>query len=237
MKIIITMGGLGSRFRKAGYNVPKYMIEVNGKTLFTWSMVSLNTFKKEQFIFIVRVEDKAVQFISKECENLGINDYKIIEIEKITRGQAETVLFAMEYCNYDEEIFIYNIDTYVEAGNLNYSKIEGDGFIPCFNAEGEHWSFVRLDENNNVVEIREKNRISDNCTIGAYYFRNCKLYTELYNELYNKNDYTEAGEQYIAPMYNLMLKKKYNIKIQIIDNKYVHVLGTPEEVEEFRSTV
>ena len=34
--IVITMGGLGSRFRKAGYTVPKYMIEAKGKTLFEW---------------------------------------------------------------------------------------------------------------------------------------------------------------------------------------------------------
>ena len=41
MTIIITMAGLGSRFRKAGYNCPKYMIEAKGKTLFDWSMDSL----------------------------------------------------------------------------------------------------------------------------------------------------------------------------------------------------
>ena len=27
LDIVITMGGLGSRFRKAGYTVPKFMIE------------------------------------------------------------------------------------------------------------------------------------------------------------------------------------------------------------------
>ena len=41
MDIIITMAGLGSRFRKVGYNCPKYMIEAKGKTLFDWSMDSL----------------------------------------------------------------------------------------------------------------------------------------------------------------------------------------------------
>ena len=31
MNIVITMAGLGSRFKKAGYKEPKYMINVNGK--------------------------------------------------------------------------------------------------------------------------------------------------------------------------------------------------------------
>lgn len=34
LNIVITMGGLGSRFRKAGYNMPKYMIKAKGRTLF-----------------------------------------------------------------------------------------------------------------------------------------------------------------------------------------------------------
>ena len=41
MTIIITMAGLGTRFKKAGYQCPKYMIEAKGKTLFEWSMDSL----------------------------------------------------------------------------------------------------------------------------------------------------------------------------------------------------
>ena len=41
LDIVITMGGLGSRFREAGYTVPKYMIEAKGKTLFEWSLISL----------------------------------------------------------------------------------------------------------------------------------------------------------------------------------------------------
>lgn len=44
MTVVITMAGLGSRFRKAGYKVPKYQIEAHGRTLFDWSMESLKGF-------------------------------------------------------------------------------------------------------------------------------------------------------------------------------------------------
>ena len=40
VNVIITMGGIGSRFAKVGYNLPKYMIEAKGKTLFEWSLDS-----------------------------------------------------------------------------------------------------------------------------------------------------------------------------------------------------
>lgn len=48
MTIIITMAGMGMRFRNAGYTVSKYMIEAKGKTLFEWSMDSLLGFKEKR---------------------------------------------------------------------------------------------------------------------------------------------------------------------------------------------
>ena len=73
MTIVITMAGLGSRFRKAGYTVPKYMIEARGKTLFEWSMESLAGFADEDnlYVFIVRREDQASSFISDMCGKMG----------------------------------------------------------------------------------------------------------------------------------------------------------------------
>ena len=60
LNIVITMGGLGARFQKAGYTVPKYMIEAKGKTLFEWSMISLEGFRDvaSQYIFIARTEER-----------------------------------------------------------------------------------------------------------------------------------------------------------------------------------
>ena len=59
MNLIITMGGIGSRFKKAGYEVPKYMIQAKGKTLFEWSMDSLLDYNKQinKYVFVVRKED------------------------------------------------------------------------------------------------------------------------------------------------------------------------------------
>ena len=81
MDVIITMAGLGSRFRQAGYNCPKYMIEAKGKTLFDWSMDSLIGYNKnvDRYVFVVRAEDHAEEFIKKHCAAYGIYDVKIVE--------------------------------------------------------------------------------------------------------------------------------------------------------------
>ena len=153
----------------------------------------------------------------------------------MTDGQATTALLANQFWNQENGLLIYNIDTYVEPGAMNSRELHGDGFIPCFTAVGDHWSFVRLDETGKVVEIKEKIRISDHCTLGAYYFKTCKLYEELYNEFYIQQQHSVKGERYVAPLYDYLLKKGGEIYISDVPAEKVHVLGTPEELALFLS--
>lgn len=235
MNIIITMAGLGSRFRKAGYNMPKYMIEAKGKTLFEWSMDSLTDYNDHvsRYIFVVRKEDSASEFIREKCKIYNIKSVDIIEIDYLTDGQATTAILGLECCDLGKELLIYNIDTYVETGELNYSDCNSDGCIPCFHAEGTHWSFVKLNEAGQVVEVREKERISDNCTLGAYYFKTAGLYKSLYDEYYINMGKLEKNEKYIAPLYNYLIEKGGVVTMSLVEMSKVHVLGTPEELEVF----
>ena len=70
------------------------------------------------------------------------------------------------------------------------------------------------------------------CALCPEYF---PAYENIYNEYYGNGARFEQGEEYIAPMYNLMIKKKYDVYIQSISSEKVHVLGTPEEVVQFTS--
>lgn len=237
LDIVITMAGLGSRFRKAGFAMPKYQIEAKGKTLFDWSLSSLKGYALAagSYIFIVKKEQKydAEQFVREHCKKLGITDYHIVLIDYLTDGQAATAMLAKPFWNPDHGMLIYNIDTYVEPGQMNAAELKGDGFIPCFQGEGDHWSFVRLDAAGKAVEVREKERISDFCTLGAYYFKSCRLYETLYHEYYDAGQHLEKGEKYVAPLYNYLISKGGSVYISNVAPRYVHVLGTPEELQQF----
>ncbi|RYZ79578.1 MAG: hypothetical protein EOP06_26940, partial [Proteobacteria bacterium] len=93
---IITMAGLGSRFRSEGYDIPKYEIVVHGKPLFDWSLVSLDDLIKQDcpFIFICLRSNNSSNFVAGRCAILGINHFEIVEIDELTDGQATTVLAA-----------------------------------------------------------------------------------------------------------------------------------------------
>lgn len=237
MNIIITMAGLGERFKRAGYTLPKYMIIVNGDTLFEWSMKSLIGFNNtlSKYIFIVRKEDNAQNFISEKCKKIGIKNFCIKEIDFITDGQASTALLAKDLCAKNESILIYNIDTFVIPNVLKSTDIKGEGFIPCALMEGNHWSFVKTDINYRAIEVAEKKRISNNCSIGLYYFSSYSLFENLYKEFYLDKVNVKIKERYIAPIYNLLIQNKKEVYISIIEKSKVFVLGTPEEVKVFQN--
>jgi choline kinase len=229
------MAGKSQRFRDAGYTIPKYKIELKGKTIFEWSMESLEDFRRQtdRYIFITRLEDQARDFIVEACGKLGISNYEILELDYDTDGQATTCLVSKSLWDSSQPLFIYNIDTYVEAGNIQRSDLRGNGTIPCFNALGDHWSFVKCDEMGRAVQVTEKQRISDNCSIGAYYFKSGSMFESLYNTCFSDEANLVNKEKYIAPMYNYLIRDLGDVYMSQLTKEAVHCLGTPKEVEAF----
>lgn len=238
MIVIITMAGMGKRFRDAGWNVPKYQIEAHGRTLFTWSMLSLRKFwaAGARAIFVVQRQDDARTFIERECALLGLAEVSVVEIDGLTDGQATTALLGATTASRESSpLFVYNIDTFVHPDNLAPEDVRGDGWIPCFKGLGDGWSFAKVDADYRVTEIREKERISDWATVGLYGFSSVGVYCDLYREFFSDGQGLAKGERYIAPMYNRLLERGRPIYIQPLPSSAVIPLGTPVELEQFLS--
>lgn len=233
MKIIITMAGEGSRFKKIGFKVPKHEIIAKEKSLFEWSLLSLKDFFAEEFIFLVREGNYSLKFLNEICKNLGIERYKIKEIKNLTDGQGTTAYLADEYLVDEDEICIYNIDTYIKEFEIKkIDLINSDGFIPVFEAEGDKWSFIKVNNENKIVEVSEKIRISNLGTIGFYHFKKWKDYKAIY-KLFKEEIKKEFKEMYIAPMYKYMIEEDKKLTYKIISRDNFFVLGTPEDIERF----
>ncbi len=233
---IITMAGFGRRFLDAGYKVPKYQIVAHERTLFAWSMLSLKSFIAQgaRFTFVMRAADEAGDFVSREARALGIAASGIVELGEPTDGQATTAMLAApEVADKAAPMLIYNIDTFVHPDTLPAASARGDGWIPCFPASGDHWSFAAADTAGRVHEVREKKRISPHATIGLYYFSSFALYADLYAEHYSDPKNLEKGERYVAPIYNTLIARGAPVFIHDVPLDAVIPLGVPKDVEQF----
>ncbi|EIT7143529.1 glycosyltransferase family 2 protein [Vibrio vulnificus] len=236
--IIIPMAGLSSRFYKAGYVKPKYMLEANGNTLFAHSV---NSFKKyfstELFIFVIRDVCDTNSFVIQQLNEIGVLHYKIIVLENETRGQAETVYESLKNLPRDESITIFNIDTF--RPNFIFPDFDEsiDGYLEVFIGDGENWSFAKTENENStkVIETAEKRKISNYCCTGLYYFKTIESYLDSYLKYIDLPfDEWEKGELYIAPLYNSLIRDGKNIHVKIINREDVIFCGVPEEYLEFK---
>ena len=226
------MVGLSSRFFAAGYELPKYQLLLGGKSVFYHAINSFREyFEKDLFIFPCRNDYGTVDFIKNELTGIGLKNYKIIPFSQNTRGQAETVYIGIRNEDPNDDLYIFNIDTFL----TNFSKAnrgsDCDAYLEVFKGQGEHWSFALPGENESVIKTTEKERISDLCSNGLYYFRKKSLF-DLAFEIAIQKELTTKGEFYVAPLYNILISNGKSVKYKLIEKDNIVFCGTPIEYEQ-----
>lgn len=230
---VIPMAGLSSRFFKAGFAVPKYQLQINDKLVFDLAMQSFKAyFASDLFVIIVRDVYDTPEFVKKRLQALGVKDFIIHTLTNETRGQAETVALGIDDAKIadDEPVYIFNIDTFRYDFKKPNLANQVDGYLEVFAGEGEHWSFIAIDEHDNVIKTTEKQRISDLCSDGLYYFKSKALYLALFNQAIEQN-LTVKNEFYIAPMYNLLIEQGGAVGYVKITDEQIDFCGTPDEYQ------
>lgn len=233
--IIIPMAGLSSRFFKAGYDLPKYQLELpNGQTVFEWALTSFeHYFNTDKFIFIVRDVFNTPDFVQEKVEELGIKNFEIIVLERETRGQAETVAMGLSHLSEADqrnECYIFNIDSKRHKFKKPDIAANSDGYLEVFRGDGVHWSFIEINDQEQVIRTTEKVRISNLCSDGLYYFKNISTFLKLVETALEQQDFVK-GELYIAPLYNRMIERGDIINYDLIQESQISFCGTPDEYE------
>ena len=239
MNFIIPMAGKGQRFVDAGFENPKPLITAFGKKLFEWSIDSLPLELCSTLICIVLKEhceqfdlDKAI------TEKYGHGPYhlKLLILDSVTRGQAETVALSEHLWEMDKDLVIFNADTAFESENLAYDLIHnaGDGLLACFESDENRFSYARIDEDGIVVETAEKVAISTFTLNGLYHFKSPLDFISTYN-YHVSNNLMVNGEYYVAPMYNYLIFKGKKFRLHTLYKNYI--LGTPQELQDFNPNI
>ena len=230
--IVIPMAGASQRFFDAGFMVPKYQLLLNGCTVFSCVVESFRRyFDSDTFLFIVREVHDTPAFVEQQLSAVGVADYRILVLPTETAGQADTVQRALPEVTDDEPLYIFNIDTIRRDFQKPDWVAEVDGYLEVFRGDGEHWSFVLEGAANQVLRTTEKERISDLCSNGLYYFRNKRLFSACYEEVVRQVSMAE-NERYIAPLYNYMIGRGLDVRYALIERDQLDFCGTPQEYRQ-----
>ena len=231
MNVLIPMAGAGSRFEQAGYTFPKPLIDVNGKPMIQRVVENLNI--DARHIFIVQ-KSHYEKYSLQHTLNLISPNCEIVQVEGMTEGAACTTLLAKEFINNDEPLILANSDQYVEweSNQFMYSCMADDidGSILTFRSTHPKWSYAKLNEEGFVTEVAEKKPISDNATVGIYFWKKGSDYVSCAESMIEKNIRVN-NEFYVCPVYNEALSIGARVKTFNIDKMWG--LGTPEDLDTF----
>jgi hypothetical protein len=236
--IILPMAGRSRRFSKADYKAPKYMLDLHGAPVFDHALGSFaGLFGRERFIIICRDIEETPAFVRARAAALGLDSdqFELVVLESETAGQAETVALGLLAAKVvgATPITIFNIDTFRPRFTYptDFDVTAIDGYLEAFTAPGDHWSFIKPCGNTDrVVAVAEKLRISDLCSDGLYHFRSAAYFLDLFSEMKGIDPaLLQGGEYYIAPLYNIAIKRGADIRYVLIPIKDIRFCGTPDE--------
>lgn len=231
LNILIPMAGAGSRFESVGYTFPKPLIDVNGKPMIQVVIDNLNI--EANYIYVVQ-KNHSEKYNLKSLLNLLTPNCKVIEVDGLTEGAACTALMAKNFIDNNNPLLIVNSDQFVEWDSNEFmykmNETKCDGGILTFKSTHPKWSFVKKDKNGIVLEVAEKNPISDDATVGIYYWKKGSDFVK-YSEFMIQKNLRVNKEFYICPVFNLAIEDSKKIRAVSISKMWG--LGTPEDLKFF----
>ncbi|NBW58406.1 hypothetical protein EBR43_11660, partial [bacterium] len=239
INIILPMNGLGNRFRDDDYHMPKPLINVLGKPMIFWLLDNLDLSLVDQIVIPYTNLLDNFNFQQQLKEKYKNIEFKFHPITTNTKGAAETVYLALELLDDEtlsQNIMIMDCDTfYFDNVIQRYQNSVTKNSIFYFNDQQEYpiYSYIKIDQEGLVTEIREKVKISENANCGIYCFETGQLLKKYCSKLLETN-HLDRGEFYISCLYDLMLKDEIVIGSQQISN--FNCVGTPMQLKIFCET-
>lgn len=243
MQIVIPMSGFGERFRRAGYNVPKPLIKIDGKPVIA-HVIDMFPGEKD-FLFICNNEHlenpdyRMQEILLKYCPTgrvIGIPPHKlgpihaVRQVEHLIDPDQPTVV---NYCDFTCYWDWQHFKRFVAACAC-------DGSIPAYKGFHPHtlgttnYAYMR-EQDGWVQDIQEKqpytdNRMEEYASSGTYYFASGQLMSDAFR-ITMEQGINVNGEYYVSLAYKAMLHKKRAITVYPL--QHFMQWGTPEDVAEY----
>ena len=243
LQLIIPMSGIGKRFLDVGYKVPKFLIEVEGKSVIEHVVEMYPGI--ESPIFICNKDHLENKKFNLRKKLLKIRPKsKIISIDAHKKGPIFAVLQAMEFVDLDSPSIVNYCDfnciwdfeafkTHIKKTNCDGCVITYKGFHPHM-LHSSNYAYVKT-EDEKIIDIQEKkpftnNPMSENASSGAYFFKSAKLMEKYFKKTIDKNN-SIKGEYYVSLSYKSMIED--NLYLNIFEIEKFMQWGTPNDLKDY----
>ena len=235
VNVIIPAAGEGSRFAKSGWKKPKPFIDVEGRPMLDHVIANVSPVGAQVTLLLRREHIDIQPEIVTHFRQTGAD---ILPVDQLTEGTACTVLLARKTYDNNQPMMVANsdqlVDFDVKAFVQDCIDRDLDGSILVFRdpTMDPKWSFARLGDQGLVVEVAEKQPISDLATVGIYLFARGRDFVSATADMVAANERVN-GEFYTCPVYNYMIRNGARIGVYEVPMEAMSGLGTPDDLAGF----
>lgn len=181
MKVIVPCCGRSTRYPM---DVPKWMLPAHdGRPMLALALHGLAVASADIVVTILAEHEARHGVANGIREALG--DVRVVRLEEPTASQAETVARTLEILALDEPFLVKDSDNTFRLDDLD----RGHNFV-CVDSLNHHdlinprnKSYVQVDHQDVVINIREKVVVSDLFSVGGYFFTSPAAFLAHYERL------------------------------------------------------
>lgn len=221
--LIVPCAGKSSRFPNVR---PKWMLYYpDGRLMVEKAIEGLELDTFDQIIITITQQQcddyNADKILNDAFGFTTSSKYKLCILDNYTSSQSETVYLTLLDKAVKDEFVVKDSDNYIEADippisnfvvGLNVSTCKND--VSRLNAK----SFLKLNEQHNIIDIIEKKIVSDEICVGMYGFESAEVFIDAYKRLSNIN--LSRYEIYISHIISYLLGTKKAVYKCIEAKKY-----------------
>lgn len=237
LHLVIPAAGLGSRFRAVGINTPKPLIPVLDIPMIGWVIANFPLNDGDEIWIITRKEDHLPELMESLISKIKYQIH-FVELDELTDGAATTLQFALDLIPGNEAVLSANSDQFIATDISEFIESvrngNSDGQILTMHASDSKWSYIERDSNKKVINVVEKEVVSDEATVGVYGWKTATVAKNSIAAM-KKDELRVNGEFYVAPSYTYLIKLGGVISTYSAGDVEtdVHGLGTPEDLKLF----
>lgn len=243
MQVVIPMSGAGQRFQRAGYTVPKPLIEVEGKPIIAHV---LDMFPGERDVVFIcnreHLDDE--RFRMRETLRHYCPSGRIVQIEPHKLGPVHALLQAKDALDPEKPTVVNYCDFTCYWDWRDFKKFLAetacDGCIPSYRGFHPHMLHSTNFAYTQSVDlwataIQEKLPYTDNprqefASSGTYYFRTGEKAIRYSRQCVDRG-LSLNGEYYVSLVYRPMIES--GERIAIYELQHFMQWGTPEDLQEY----
>lgn len=153
-------------------------------------------------------------------------------------GAACTCMLAVDHLDLDAPLLITGGDQLLTVDPQvildEFISKDYDGGVAIFDDIHPRWSYVKLDENDLVIEAAEKRPLSRNAVAGLYYYKKASDFISAAQKMIYKNANVN-GKYYICPAYNEMILMNKTIGVYRIRKDQFFSMSHDSGVEAYKA--